>query len=456
MKRTILFNLICFLSLLCLGQPQEIFPYQKDDTAIKAKYFDQSSKRKTILLASANEKYIKDYKEIYDDQFKEIGEMLRSTRIVTDPSVHGYLQSVLQKIINANDELKGIEIRVVFSRDWWPNAYCMLDGTICINAGLMTLLNNEAELAFVVCHELSHYYLDHSGKSIAKYIETINSKEYQNELKRLSKEQYKVNQQAEELNKTMVFDSRRHSRDHEAEADMQAFHFLEKTDYDCNAIVTTLKLLDKIDDTAVYQPLDVEKVFQFDEYPFKKKWLQKESSIFSQMNSNDSPLSQKEKDSLKTHPDCSRRIALISDSVKKIFSKKQFIVDEKEFNKLKKDFFVEMMDQCYKNENLSRNLYYSLLLIQSNENMPVAIYSAVRCLNKIYYNQKDHKLGLMTDTENRSYTADYNNLLRMLSRLRLEELANIDYFFCKKYAEQMKNYTVFEKEKNKAENLIKQ
>ena len=454
MKKTILFfHLICLFCLSGLAQLQGIFPFQKDDTILKKNYFEQSVKKKTVLLASTNEKYIKEYKEIYDNQFKEIGNMLQSTRIVTEPEVHGYLQSVLQKIIIANDELKGMEMRVVFSRDWWPNAYCMMDGTICINAGLMIVLNNEAELAFVICHELSHYYLDHSGRSIAKYIETINSKEFQGELKRLSKEQYKVNQQLDELSKTIVFDSRRHNRDHEAEADMQAFHFLKKTNYDCNAIKTTLQLLDKIDDISVYQPLDIEKIFQFDEYPFKKKWIQKESAIFSQLNSNDSPLSQKEKDSLKTHPDCSKRILILSDSIQKNIGKNNFLIDEKTFNKLKKNFFVEMTEQCYKSENLGRNLYYSLLLIQANENMPVAIYSVVRCLNKIYDNQKNHRLGLTVDRENKFYPADYNNLLLMLSRLRLEEIANLDYYFCKKYADQVKNYKIFEHEKIKAENL---
>lgn len=446
------FILICLISLQTFAQ--QAYFFQKDDSILKKNYFDQSLKKKASLLSSVDKKYAKDYKEIYETQFKEIGNLLQSSRAVTAPGAHSYLQSILQKIIVANPELKGIDARVIFSRDWWPNAYCMTDGTIAINAGLLIYLTNEAELAFVLCHELSHWWLDHMGKAIKKYVETINSNEFEQELKRLSKEQYRVNEQLEKFAKKIVFDSRQHNRNNEAEADMQAFNFLKRTGYDCDAIKTSLLLLDKIDDTLILKRLEVEQVLNFNEYPFKKKWIEKESSIFSQLDENDGPLSRKEKDSLKTHPDCSKRIALLSDSLAKAPAGKKFLIDENVFNKLKKDFLFEITEQCYKGDNLSRNLYYSLLLLQANENIPLAAYSVARCLNLIYEKQKDHKLGLVIETESRSYAADYNQLLRMLSRLRLEEIADLNYFFCRKYTEQLKNYPGFEIEMNKVRKLI--
>jgi Zn-dependent protease with chaperone function len=431
-----------------------VYSFQKDDTILKRNYFEQSIRKKDLLLASLNTQYAKDYKEIYDDQFKEIGNLLQSTRSVTAPKAHNYLQSIVQKIVAANPELKETDVRVIFSRDWWPNAYSLGEGTITINAGLMIFLDNEAQLVFVLCHELAHYYLQHTSKAIKKYVETIHSESFKNEIKRLSKEQYRVNHQLQILAKSLAFDSRQHSRDNEAEADMQAFNFMKKTGYDCNAIKTSLELLDKIDDSSFYKHLDVEEVFKFSEYPFKKKWIQKESAIFSQLDENDSPLSPAEKDSLKTHPDCSKRILLLTDSIEKIGSAgKKFLVDEKIFNELKKDFFAEIIEQCYRNDNLSRNLYYSLLLLQGNENIPLAVYSVVRCFNDIYENQKNHTLGLMIDLENKVYPNDYNLLLRMLNRLRLEEIAALNYYFCKEYYEQMKNYPDFVEEMKKIQKI---
>ena len=125
---------------------------------------------------------------------------------------------------------------------------------------------------------------------------------------------------------------------------------------------------------------------------------------------------------------------------------KKFLVDENLFNRLKKDFFVEITEQCYRSNNLSRNLYYSLLQVQANENIPMAVYSAARCLNQVYEDQKNHKLGLKVDSENKKYSTDYNLLVRMLDRLHLDEIAALNTNFCKAYYQQMKDYPAFAEE----------
>lgn len=449
--RTVTLSLILFaFHLSCIAQLQSLYTFQKDDTVLRKKYAEQSIKKKELLLAAAGKENAKEYKEIYRQQFESIGELWNSTRPVTSPEAHDYLQAILQKIIAVNPELKGTDVRLVFSRDWWPNAVSMGDGTIAINAGLLVYMDNEAELVFVVCHELAHYYLEHTQKAIKKYVETINSDAYQAELKRLSKQQYNVNRQVEQLAMTTMFNVRRHSRENEAAADKQALLFMKKTGYDCNAIISTLELLDRVDDSLFHQPINPEQVFNFTGYPFKKKWIQNESSIFSQVDDHSS-FSKKEKDSLKTHPDCSRRISLLADSVHSLAAGgKKFIVNEELFRKLKRDFFIEIAEECYRENELSRNLYYNLVLLQEGKNRPLTVYSVTRCLNRLYEKQQDHKFGTAVDTENKNYPADYNLLLRMLGRLRLEEIASISYYFCKQYEQEMKGHAGFEKEMAKA------
>ena len=433
------------------AQLQPVYNFQQDDTVLKNNYYEKALQKKTSSINSLAEENKEEYKKIYENRFKEIEELFKSSRSLTAAEAHNYLQSVLQKIIVANPELKGLELRVVFSRDWWPNAYSMGEGTIVVNAGLLVFLANEAELAFVLCHELSHYYLDHSGKAIKKYVETVNSEELQKELKRLSKEEYRVNEQLGKLTQSLLFDSRKHSRNNEAEADMQAFRFMKNTGYDCHAVISTLQLLDKVDDSSFFKPLHIEQAFNFNEYPFKKKWIQKESAIFSQLDENDSPLSAKEKDSLKTHPDCAKRIVLLGDSIKTTGNTgKLFQVNEPYFRQLKKDFIAEIAEQCYAGNNLSRNLYYSLSLLQTGENVPLTVYSIARCLNKLYEKQQQHTLGLAIDLENKRFPEDYNQLLRLLNKVRLDEIVSINYYFCRQRQELMKNYAGFAEEMNKA------
>ncbi len=447
--------ILTFLSHLIIcpavfSQLQPVYNFQKDDTVLRRVYYEQALQNKNKVIGSLGSNYKKDYQEIYEARFKEVAGLLQSSRSVTDPVAHNYLQSILKKILDANPELKSKETRLLFSRDWWPNAFSMGEGTLVVNAGLMVFLDNEAELVFVICHELAHFYLDHSNKAIKKNVETYNSVAFQNELKRLSKQEYGAGKQLDEMIKKHEFGNRRHSRENETEADRYAFMFMKNTGYDCNRIKTCLQLLDKVDDSLLYKSVDPELTFNFSNYPFKKKWIQKESAIFSQMSNDDSPLTKKERDSLKTHPDCAVRILHLEDSILKTRQGEKFITNKTLFGQLKKDFFVEMAEQQFKSNNLSRNLYYSLQMLQVGESTSYAMFAIARDLNIMYESQKNHKLGIITDKETRGYPADYNILLRMLDRLRLEEIAILNYNFCMQHKAEMSGYTGFNDEFNKA------
>ena len=447
------FHLICSTVFSQLRQP--VYNLQKDDTVLRRNYYEQALQNKNKLVNSLTATYKKDYQEIYESRFATVAELLQSSRPVTETEANNYLQSLLKKIIDVNPELKSREMRLVFSRDWWPNAYSIGEGTLVVNAGLMIYLANEAELAFVLCHELAHFFLDHSNSSIKKHVETINSEAFKKEIKRLQKEEYRVNQQLEALLKPIIMSSRSHRRENEAEADRVAFIFMKKTGYDCNAISSCLQMLGHVDDTTSFKPLDVQQAFSFTEYPFKKRWIQKESVLFSELKEDDSPLTKREKDSMQTHPDCDKRIELLKDSIAQLTMPGQhFLVSEKIFNQLKKDFYVEIAEQEYRNKNLSRNLYYSLLMLQREEYAPFALFSIARALNNMYEGQKDHRLGAMSEGETRGYKQDYNLLLRMISRLKLDEIASLSYQFCKQYKEQMSGYAGFEEEYNKAKSRI--
>lgn len=446
------FFLFVFIVIRITGfaQLNNLYHFQKDDNLLKKQYYEEALQTQNVLMNALTGEYKKDYKEIYESRFKQIATILQSSSVVTDPEVHQYLQSLLKNITDANTELKPLKLRLFFSRDASPNAYSMGEGTIVINAGLMIFLNNEAELVFVLCHELSHYYLDHTNKAIKKNVEMVNNEAFKKELKRLSKQEYRVGQQLDVLLKDITFSSRQHSRTNETEADRQAYQFMKNTGYDCNGITTCLQTLDKVDDFLFNKPLHLEQLFNFSNYPFKKKWIQNESVIFGQMSNDNSQLTIKEKDSLKTHPDCDKRILLLKDSVMKSNTGQLFLVNELYFKQLKRDFFIEMTEQLYRDDYLTRNLYYNLLMLQKGENLPFAIYSIARALNKIYISQKQHQLGMITEKEDRAYPMEYNLLLRMFDRLRLDEIAELSFQFCSYYQSQMNGYKEFETEMEKA------
>src|SRR5690606_22795155 len=121
---------------------------------------------------------------------------------------------------------------------------------------------------------------------------------------------YKVNEQLDKLALKFVSGTRRHRRDHEAEADRLALQWLRETGYDLHAIKTTLQLLDAIDDSTHLVTEPITSQFHFDQYPFRSRWIKKDSKIFGGVKLEDEN-SWANKDSLKTHPDCSKRIELL-------------------------------------------------------------------------------------------------------------------------------------------------
>lgn len=452
MTRNILSAILLHLfSSYAFAQTKPVYNFPREDTLLRSAMFSAAEAKNNALIASLERENRADYKEVYIDRFKMISTLLKTNRTVTEPDAHNYLQAFLAKIVAANPELKQVPIRLIFSRDWWPNASSLGEGTLVINAGLMVRLKNESELAFVLCHELAHLYLDHGEKSIRKSITTVNSEEFKKEIKRLKKQEYGVNAELEKLLKKLAFNSRRHSREHEAEADLQAVKFLRPTPFALTGATDCLKMLDNVDDSAYYGVLDLQRTLDVTDYPFQKKWIQKESSIFGQMKGESSGLTQNEKDSLRTHPDCSKRISMLAPLIAGGGRNQAYVVDSVLFGQLKERFSIEIIEQLFHDESYSLNLYFSLGLLQQGSNRPYALYSIARVLNAIYDAQINHRLGKVTDKEARGNAPDYNLLCRMLDRLRLSELADLTYHFCRNYESVMSDYAGFQQEYLKAQ-----
>jgi hypothetical protein len=348
---------------------------------------------------------------------------------------NGYLQSLLHEIIKSNQAIGPLEARVAFSRAWWPNASSMGEGTILFNIGLFYKLQNESQAAFVVCHELAHLYLNHSNNAINHYINTVYSDEFQNELKKINKSEYQKTKQLESLVKPMAFGSRRHSREHEAEADSLAVEWLKNTSFDVRESLSCLSLLDSIDGDKYHITPPLNRVFNFQEYPFQARWTKEEKSLFSSMAANSETESNKEQDSLKTHPDCSIRIGKLKEKVQQYYKpgSRVFVINEKQFRQLQLDFDYEIIDFCYRSDNVSRSLYYTLQRLEVQPADAYLITNAGRCINRLYTAQKNHTLGQVVDMPSPYNDKNYNTLLEFIQRVRLNDLGAFSYYFLQQH-----------------------
>ncbi len=167
--------LLCFHSE-CLGQ------WETDYTPLptKSARLDSISKamkaQQEKRITGIDQKKQKLLYEAYSERFETTNEKIAKGHILTSPKIDQYLESILGDIFRANSGLPQNELRVLLARYPWPNASQLGEGTILLNIGLVTHLENESQLAFVLCHEIAHYVLDHVDNSVRKRIAILGSR----------------------------------------------------------------------------------------------------------------------------------------------------------------------------------------------------------------------------------------------------------------------------------------
>ena len=331
---------LLLLAFACISTSlfaQNSFNYTslRDDATLKRILLDETQKRYESDIASltgSNKKYLAN---IYKERFETIEKYYNDSIAITDLKTEQYLQSVLAEIVSNNTLLNNLQVRVVFSRAYWPNAFSAGEGTIFFNIGLFNRLQNESQVAFVLCHELSHQYFNHGDEYIKHYVNTFYSDTFQRRLQQIKKTQYGKRQMLEETITGISFSSHRHGREHEVQADSMALEFLKNTHYNVNSAVTCLALLDSVDDDKYNVLPKPDSLFNSAQYPFHAAWLKQENGLFNHAVS--SQFSAEEKDSLKTHPDCSLRIQSLSNKVQqysRVDGKDFIVADSSAFHQL--------------------------------------------------------------------------------------------------------------------------
>ena len=103
-------------------------------------------------------------------------ELERKALVYDDPEATAYLERIGNKLV-PEGRLENVTWRFRVLRDPMPNAFALPNGSIYIQSGLLVLLHNEAQLAAVLGHEITHVTNRHSyleNRSNRKKIATIN------------------------------------------------------------------------------------------------------------------------------------------------------------------------------------------------------------------------------------------------------------------------------------------
>lgn len=276
--------------------------------------------------------YFDSYNKFYNDRFLQGGFLLFGDTITN------YLNHITDKLL-ADDQVLRNTIHVYTSKDYVFNAKTFANGNIVIDMGLLAQLENEAQLAMVIAHEIIHYKQDHLFQAFENFVEN-----YRNTAIR-----YKTTEDEAEEN-ILNF-----SKEHEKEADLMALELVKNAGYDISNAIGLM-------DITLYAYLP------FDEIPFDESVML--TSGFNLANgvkaTQLTPIRASEDidDSKSTHPNTKNRKENLIQEIG-ASTGADFVISKDLFEYIKKRARIEATRYMVLDQEYARAIYNAFLLKQT-------------------------------------------------------------------------------------------
>ena len=367
----------------------------------------------------------KQYSKIIEDKNTVLMKQLNEKGFLFDAEAYPYLNSILNHILEKNS-LDKSRFHFFIDRSAEVNAYSYEDGTIVCDLGLLSIVENESQIAMVFCHELGHTLLGHGNTAIVSQLEKFNSPEFLARIKAIKKQQYKVNSQLEGLLMTDVFDRRRHSRSQENSADSLGMILFRNTGFGDKNVARLFDLLDSSGyktTTCTIHDFFVREKMDLDEDWFKPAKKMRFGGTEQKMTA----------DSLKTHPDCSIRKALMLASFdKNPKSGPDYLFGNSQ--KLSSVRRTALFDEAAYSKQKANYGFYLYRLIENDTIYPAdrAIKTGVfETLVSLCKHQRYHSLYTVVTSPylTNDDKDEYARLLQLLDSISLEKLIRITHIY---------------------------
>lgn len=392
---------------------------------IPAFYSAQIKLRLKTDLAEADQhgsKISESVKELLRQRADYVVENFNSDLFIVDQRYTGFLQDILANIYKANPQLPK-ETTVFAHRSSASNAISFGEGTIAFTLGLLSKLETESQIAFVLCHELAHYHANHSNDKILSTAKLYNSKEYKKEIKAVNKSEYGQYTRFVKLVSSLEISVSKHGREKEFEADSIALIYFANVSDDMRAPIRTLEILDSLDVDDVTQPFDLKKHFNFPDYPFKESWNDYNAQHVWHNSISDIP------DSLRTHPSCNLRIKALQRQMAKFSATPASSQIPNRNNPVFEQSQFEKIESQYHFKDFGGALFDALALLEYYPANGYLHAMVGKCLYQLYDHQKKHEFGKVLPLPDPRFGEPYDRLLTFLHTLRLSELGALSYHY---------------------------
>lgn len=360
-KKIFLFGIIALYSFVSVSQDYNNFESIKSKGIIPNDFYTLSSEKfknqsQKEISKEDKRKVAKSKESFLLKSNFVLDELLTSGDVLFNDSLSDYVNKVADEILKENPKLRS-EIRFYVVKSPHVNAFSTAQGYVLVNIGLLAQIENEAQLAYILCHEIIHYTNKHAIS------QKVN---YDTEIKKAKTNSY-----------DKMLASSAYSKELESEADIEGLDLYMKTSY-------SKEIFEDVFNVLKYSYLP------FNEVPYSYDYL--ESSLFKirQVCKLDSvnPVSfkhEENEDELSTHPNIDKRIADIKKKVEtyKVEERgKNYILEEAYFKRINTIARHELSQLFMREKNYGASLYNSFLLQYENPNN---IYAKVQTLYALYY-----------------------------------------------------------------------
>lgn len=313
MLKFIFFILLSFyLSSYLFAQDFNNYELLKSTGTIPKEFLTPSSEKYKKELEKVNQEAKKsdqkDQKQFYLESNFVVDDLLQSARVLFNDPISEYINQVADELLK-NDPTLRQKVRFYAVRSSAVNAFATNQGIIFVNVGLLAQLENEAQLAFILAHEIAHVRHEHA---LDMYMEAQKINRYSSR---------------SDLMKNTSFDDKMvatnyYSKELESEADQKGLDLYLTSKY-------SLDDLDGVFDVLQYSYLP------FDILPFNRTFFENEFITFpedyflQEEEINEINGEYEEDESKSTHPSIDKRREACAAVVAKHSSKdrKSFLVN---------------------------------------------------------------------------------------------------------------------------------
>ncbi len=166
-----------------------------------------------------------------DDFWQEsnyyLNQLLLSGKILYNDPISNYISEVADHLLR-NHPLLRRKLRFFAVKSPSLNAFSSNQGVVLINVGLIARLDNEAQLAFILAHEISHIVNKHQRDFY------IANREWEEQIRETNDKRYM---------RRMLMEQRKYSQETELEADRKGLDLFLSSKYDLNAIPSCFDII---------------------------------------------------------------------------------------------------------------------------------------------------------------------------------------------------------------------